>query len=180
MTHNQALIAELQMEAASTRKLLERVPTEKNEWQPHAKSMSLGRLASHVAELPGWTTMTMNTDELDFAKFDYAPNVNLTKEELLAVHDKNVSEAIATLENAKDEDFHKMWTMRNGEKVYFTLPKAVVLRTWSYNHCYHHRAQLGVYLRLLDIPIPGMYGPSADEMNTVTTDAATVEAAQSN
>ena len=163
MSYNQGLIAELKMEAASTRKMLERVPVEKNDWKPHDKSMKLGRLATHVAELPGWITTTMTTDELDFAKIDYKPVIAATNEELLAKLDENVNKAIASLENANDADFEKMWTLRNGEKVFFSMPKKVVLRTVAYSHHYHHRGQLSVYLRLLDIPIPGMYGPSADE-----------------
>jgi uncharacterized damage-inducible protein DinB len=164
MPYNSVLIAELQMEAASTRKMLERVPIDKNDWKPHPKSMKLGRLASHVAELPGWITMTMTTDELDFSKFDYTPVMPATNEELLATLDGNVNKALAILDDSSDADFDKMWTMKNGDNVYFTLPKKVVLRTWAYNHLYHHRGQLSVYLRLLNIPVPGMYGPSADEM----------------
>jgi uncharacterized damage-inducible protein DinB len=164
MSQNRALIAELQMEAANTRKTLEKVPVEKNDWKPHPKSMTLGRLASHVAEIPGWITMTLNTDELDFAKWDYKPHVAQTTEELVGILDKHVGEALAALENAKDEDFDKMWTMRNGEHVYYTLPKKVIIRSFGLSHNYHHRAQLGVYLRLLDVPVPGVYGPTADEM----------------
>ncbi len=165
MSQKQALIAELQMEAANTRKILERVPVEKNDWKPHAKSMSLGRLASHVAEIPGWVTVTLETDELDFAKSEYKPVVAASTEELLDILDKNMAKAVKTLETIPDEEFDKMWTMRNGDQVFFTLPKKVVLRTFAYSHNFHHRAQLGVYLRLLDIPVPGMYGPTADEMN---------------
>lgn len=160
---NQALIAELKMEGASTRKMLERVPADKSTWKPHDKSMAMGRLATHVAELSSWVTMTMNTAELDFATWEYKPFVPASNEELVAYHDEKIAEAIAALEKASDADFGAMWTMRRGENVFFTLPKAVVLRTWAYNHMVHHRGQLSVYLRLLDIPVPGMYGPSADE-----------------
>jgi len=151
------------MEAANTRKILEKVPVDKNDWKPHQKSMSLGRLATHVAEVPGWVTKAMTTDELDFAKTEYKAHVAATNEELVGILDKNLQEGVAALENATDEDFEKMWTLRNGEQVYFTLPKKAVLRTFAYSHDIHHRAQLGVYLRLLDIPVPGMYGPTADE-----------------
>jgi len=126
--------------------------------------MTLGRLATHVAEIPGWVMTTMNNDVLDFSKSSYKSHVAQSTQELLDILDKNVSDAVKVLENAKEEDFTKMWTMRNGEQVYFTLPKKVVLRTYAFSHAYHHRGQLGVYLRLLDIPIPGMYGPTADEM----------------
>ncbi len=159
---NQALIMELQYEAGSTRKMLEKVPMDKADWKPHEKSMTLARLTAHVAELSGWVTMTMNTSELDFATFDYKPYIPTTTEELLAFHDKSVADAVASLEKASMEDFMQMWTMRRGEQVFFTLPKMAVLRTWAYNHMVHHRGQLSVYLRLLDVPVPGMYGPSAD------------------
>ena len=163
MSHNQALIAELKAESANTRKILERVPTEKNDWKPHEKSMTLGRLSSHVAELTGWITMTLNTNGIDFSKMEYKPYIAPTNADLLAFFDKHVSEATAALENATPEDMQKPWTMQNGEHIYFTMPKAVVLRTWAFNHGYHHRGQLSHYLRQLDVPVPGMYGPSADD-----------------
>jgi uncharacterized damage-inducible protein DinB len=165
MQQNQAIIAELKMEAANTRKMLERVPTDKNHWKPHAKSMALGRLATHVAEIPEWVVRIMAHDELDFAKTQFKSHVAASAQELVSILDKVVGEAIAILEKSTDEDFNKMWTMRNGDQIYFTLPKKVVLRTFALSHNYHHRAQLGVYLRMLDIPVPGMYGPTADEMN---------------
>jgi uncharacterized damage-inducible protein DinB len=163
MSQKHALIAELQMESANTRKMLERVPTDKNDWKPHPKSMTLGRLASHVAEIAGWVSYTLDADVLDFAKFDYKPVGNATTEELLAIMDKNVAMAMASLEKSTDEDYDKMWTMRNGDHVHFTLPKKVVLRSFAYSHLVHHRGQLSLYLRLLDVPVPGMYGPTADE-----------------
>jgi uncharacterized damage-inducible protein DinB len=164
MPLNQSLIAELKQEAANTRKILERVAVDQNEWRPHDKSMKLGSLAMHVAELEGWAAMIMATDELDFAKFNYKAVMPATVDELLAKHDENVEQSIAILENCKDEDFDKPWSMRNGEMIFFTLPKKVALRTYAYNHMYHHRGQLSVYLRLLNIHVPGMYGPSADDM----------------
>ena len=162
---NEAFIAELKQEGASTRKLLERVPMDKPDWKPHEKSAKLGNLALHVAELPGWVPVSLDQDELDFATFEYKPVIPKNTEELLAVHDKNIEKALKCLENARDGKFMENWTMRMGEKVYFTMPKAAVVRSFSYNHLYHHRAQLGVYLRLLDIPLPGLYGPTADEQN---------------
>ena len=174
MTINQSLIAELQMESASTRKMLERVPTEKNAWKPHEKSMALGNLAAHVADLPGWISMTLTTDGLDLATIDYKPMIAETAEELVAHLDKQVSGAVAALENSSPEEFHKMWTLRNGEHVIFSLPKIAVLRGSALNHIVHHRGQLSVYLRMLDVPVPGMYGPSADER------MAPVETAQAN
>jgi uncharacterized damage-inducible protein DinB len=164
MGHKHALIAELEMEAASTRKILERVPTDKNDWKPHAKSMKLGNLANHVAELPGWVAFTMGSDGLDVSKMDYKPVISTSTEELLAKLDENVNKAKTALESASDEDYDKMWTLSNGDHVIFSMPKKVVVRSMSYNHLYHHRGQLSVYLRLLDVHVPGMYGPSYDEM----------------
>ena len=174
MSMNQGLIAELKMETASTKKMLERVPTDKNDWKPHTKSMKLGNLANHVAELPGWIAMTMATDELDLSTMDYKPTIPTTSAELTGKLDENVNKAVAALEAAKDEDFGKMWTLRNGAHVIFSMPKIAVIRSMAYSHHYHHRGQLSVYLRLLDIPVPGMYGPSYDEMNVAKEEVASV------
>ena len=163
MATNQAFIMEMNQEAASTRKLLERVPSEHNEWRPHPKSMTLARLATHVAEIPGWVLHTMDSDELDLGKMNFKPHVAASNEELLAIHEEKTKLALEKLASSSDEDFDKMWTLRHGDHVSFTLPKKTVLRSFAFNHQYHHRAQLSLYLRLLDIPIPGMYGPTADE-----------------
>lgn len=158
-----ALIAEMEHEAAVTRTCLERVPADKFSWKPHEKSMEFGRLASHVAEMFGWTPATLQQDELDFAKMDYKPFEPATTDDLLEYLDKNVAEAIDVLRNTTDEQFMGTWTMRNGETVYFSLPKVAVMRSFVMNHIVHHRGQLSVYLRLNDIPVPSIYGPSADE-----------------
>lgn len=158
-----ALIAEMEQEAATTRKCLERVPAEKFDWKPHDKSMTMARLASHVAEMFGWTPMTLEHSELDFSKMDYKPAEPKTTADLIEMLDKNVAEAILCLKNTPDEVFMENWTMRNGEQIYFTLPKAAVMRSFVMNHIVHHRGQLTVYLRLNDIPVPALYGPSADE-----------------
>ena len=160
---NASFIAELEQEAKATRKLLERVPLEKHDWKPHEKSMALGRLAFHVAEIYGWASSTLDQDELDFAKFDYKPKISGTTEELLAVFDDNYNKAMKSLKNAADPTFMENWTLKNGDVTYFTLPKIAVLRSFAFSHQIHHRAQLGVYLRMLDVPLPGMYGPTADE-----------------
>lgn len=165
MSINQTFIAELKHESASTRKMIERVPTEKNTWKPHEKSMVLGRLASHVAEIPGWITMIMKTDELDLAAAGMVPHVAENNEELLGIFDNNLNGAVESLSNAAPEDFEKIWTLRRGEHVIYAMPKGMFLRSIAYSHLYHHRGQLSVYLRLLDVPVPGMYGPSADEKN---------------
>ncbi len=162
-TISAAFIGELQHEAATTRTVLERVPADKFDYLPHEKSMTFSRLAVHVAEMFSWITMTMKTDELDFATAEFPPFEPTTNEELIEFFDKTIAEATATLENCSDETFMENWTMKNGEKTYFTMPKIAVLRTFCLNHIYHHRGQLSVYLRLNDIPVPSIYGPSADE-----------------
>ncbi len=165
MAIKDAFIAELKQEASSTRRILERVPTDKPDWKPHPKSMELGYLATHVAEIPGWIEATLDQDDFDFAKIDYKPTIAKSSEELLKIHDDNVAKAMKALENAPDERFSENWTLRMGDKVFFTRPKAEVIRSFSLSHWIHHRAQIGVYLRLLDIPLPGVYGPTADDSN---------------
>ena len=163
MTKGNEFLTELIEEAKSTRKILERVPMDKPDYKPHPKSMELNRLASHVAELPSWITMTIDNDGIDFATYEYKFPDPKNSQELLAIFDKAVATASEKLQQISDEDMQKIWTMRNGEIIYFQLPKQVVVRVWALNHLFHHRAQLGVYLRMLDIPVPGVYGPSADE-----------------
>jgi uncharacterized damage-inducible protein DinB len=158
-----ALVAELEQEAGVTRTCLERVPADKFDWKPHEKSMTLGRLASHIAEMFAWTPSTMEHSELDFSKMDYKPFEPKTTEELIEFLDKNVAEAVTALKNSSDERFTESWTMKNGETVYFTMPKIAVIRSFVFSHIIHHRGQLSVYLRLNDISVPSIYGPSADE-----------------
>lgn len=158
-----AFLAELDNEAKVARQCLERVPAEKFDWKPHEKSMTMGRLATHVAEMFGWTKETCKQDVLDFATADYTPFEPKTTEELLAFFDDHIVRAKAILAETSDETFMTDWTMRNGETVYFTMPKVAVMRTFVMNHIVHHRGQLTVYLRLNDIPVPSLYGPSADE-----------------
>jgi len=162
MALNKALIGELQHEAASTRKMLERVPTDKLSWKPHDRSMALGKLATHVSDLPNWTDFTINSDELDLAG-GMKQFLASSTDELLAHHDEAVSGAIKALESVSDEQLMQMWTLRMGSHVIFSMPKIQVLRSMVYSHMIHHRGQLSVYLRMLDIPVPGMYGPSADD-----------------
>lgn len=158
-----AFLAELDNEAKVTRTVLERVPADKFDWKPHEKSMTFGRLASHVAEMFGWTKETLKSDVLDFAKMDYKPFEPTTNEELLAFFDDHIAKAKAIIAETSDETFFTNWTMRNGDTEYFTMPKVAVMRSFVMNHIIHHRGQLSVYLRLNDIPVPSMYGPSADE-----------------
>lgn len=162
MTISESLLAELEREAVPTRKLLERVPLEKSDWAPHKKSTPLGRLATHIAELPGWTTMTLEHNELDFAKSGYKLRVAGSPGELIEIFEDSLSRAEKTLKNTDDSVYSEDWTLRDGESIYFTVPKIEMMRS-NFNHLFHHRGQLSVYLRLLDIPLPGVYGPTADE-----------------
>ena len=163
MSLNQSLLAELKQEGASTRKMLQAVPFNNPSWKPHDKSMSLEHLASHIAELMGWISMTIHTNELDFAKLPYKPLQHNSTEDLLKLFDEKFAAATADLSNATDENLRGPWTLRNGETIYFTMPRIGVIRSMALNHSIHHRGQLSVYLRLNDIPLPGMYGPTADE-----------------
>lgn len=158
------LLKELEYEAQTTRKMLSRVPDDKFNWQPHEKSMTIQRLATHIAELPGWVSMALTTSELDFANNPYAPVKVNNREELLAYFERSLEEGRSHLVNAKEEDLLPNWTLRNGEEIYSVSTKGEVIRM-AFCQIVHHRAQLGVFLRLLDVPIPGSYGPSADEMN---------------
>lgn len=159
-----SLTNEYTHECTSTRKLLERIPLDNPAWKPHEKSMKIHDLAVHVADIPNWVPITIEKNELDFAKGDYSPKKAATTEELLKIHDDATAAALQSIQNTTAEILVKEnWTMRNGELIYFTMPKIAVLRSWCFNHLYHHRGQLTVYLRLLGVPLPGMYGPTADE-----------------
>ncbi len=159
----QMLLPEFDQEMANTRKMLERVPDDKLDYKPHEKSMTLGRLAGHVAEMPQWTKETMNKELLEIAP-GQQPYSASSRRELLETFDKFVVEARGLIADATDEQLGKTWTLRFGGKDIFSMPRFAVLRGMVMNHMIHHRAQLGVYLRLNEIEIPGMYGPSADEM----------------
>lgn len=163
MSRIQMFLKEMDEAAITTRKMLERIPTDKFNWQPHPKSMTVKRLATHIAELPSWVTMALTTDELDFADNPYQPEDVNTTEALLAYFEKSHEDGRSHLIEKYEEVLDRNWTLRNGKQVYSVEPKADVIRM-SLNQTVHHRAQLGVYLRLMDIPIPGSYGPSADEM----------------
>lgn len=165
MKKAEILLAEVKQEAKATRALLEKVPFEKADYKPHEKSMTLKRLATHVAEINGWWKECLTMDVLDFSKGDSKPKEINSTADILALHDDLLAKAEVILNNAADEKFNEDWTMRNGEIVYFTTPKAEVVRTWCLNHLYHHRGQLTVYLRLLNVPLPSTYGPTADLNN---------------
>lgn len=158
-----ALIPELKHEYASTRKILERVPFESLNWKPHEKSMTLGKLASHVATIPHWLVDIISSEEFDFLKRNYSvPEFN-SSQEMLTEFDRLTTKAIVDLQKTSDEKLRKQWTFRRGEHIILSLPKVVAIRSMSISHLIHHRGQLSVYLRLLNVAIPGMYGPSADE-----------------
>ncbi len=175
MTIGQSMLGEFDVEMQNTRKILERVPDEKWNWKPHDKSGTVGWLAGHIATLPGWTTMTINTEELDYAPVNgpsYEPPKTQNRKELLAVFDKECAEARAARAAASDQEMLKGWKLLAGGQQIFTMPRVACIRGFVMNHLIHHRAQLGVYFRLLDIPVPGLYGPSADENLATAAGAA--------
>jgi len=165
MKLSETLLPEFDQEMANTRKVLERVPEEKLSWKPHPKSFAMGALATHVAMIPGWGTFTLEGDSFDLA----APGATTppppagSRKELLELFDSNVAKFRAALVGAEDEHLLAPWSLVKGSQTIFTMPRLAVLRSMIMNHSIHHRAQLGVYLRLNDVPVPGLYGPSADE-----------------
>jgi len=148
-------------EGATTRKMLSRIPEDKFDYKPHEKSMDMKRLTTHIADLPGWIQMTFNSDGLDFAQPYEQPQIN-SKEDLLNYFEKRYADGLSVLIPENEARLYDLWTLRNGEKIYSNNPRIAVIKM-SLSQQIHHRAQLGVYLRLLNIPIPGSYGPSADE-----------------
>lgn len=160
MSIGQTLIPEFDQEMATTRRALERVPGDKGQWKPHPKSFALAHLAQLVATMPGWLTKTIRDTEIDLAK---SAGYSVEKTEtLLAQFDQHVREARAALAAVTDADLDVMWSLKHGPRVLFTAPRGTVVRQ-HINHLVHHRGQLTVYLRLLDVPVPSIYGPTADE-----------------
>lgn len=162
MRMSEALLPEFDHESANTRKALERIPADKLNWRPHPKSFTLIALATHLANLPTWIGETLKKDGLDLAVM---PRVSEAKsrEEALERFDRNVAEARAVLGATPDEEFFKPWSLLMNGQTIFTMPRIAVLRSFVFNHAVHHRGQFTVYLRLNDVPVPGLYGPSADE-----------------
>lgn len=157
-----ALLPEFDHEMSVTRKLLERVPEDRSDWKPHAKSMSLGQLAQHVATLPMWGVVTMNEKEFDLGATP--PNAPIqTRAELLSTFDRLVSETRGALTSKTDAELLMPWTLKKDGHTIFSMPKTSVWRSFVMSHLVHHRGQLSVYLRLNDVPVPSIYGPSADE-----------------
>ena len=166
MKTSDMFLPEFDHELMTARKTLERIPEDKLGWKPHEKSMTLGRLAGHVAELAGWAVPTLTQDSLDFAppgQPPYPPTIATSRKQVLDIFDKNREESRKAISGTSNEEFMKNWTLLRGGKVIMTMPKIAVLRSFCINHVIHHRAQLGVYLRLNDIAVPSVYGPSADE-----------------
>ena len=157
------IIAEFKHEAATTRKMLERVPQDAFAWQPHEKSMTLGRLSSHIVEMYSFTGPILTQDELDFATGKYEPFAPAGVAELLEVFDKNVADLIEMLRTQTDDRMLGSWRLRSGDQVFFEMPRVAVIRSFMLSHIIHHRGQLSVYLRLQNVPLPPVYGPTADE-----------------
>jgi uncharacterized damage-inducible protein DinB len=168
MALSDAILPEFDHEMANTRKTLERVPDGKFQWQPHQKSYTVQKLASHLANIPAWTPYTLQHDSLDMAPKDgpsFTTPQGSSAKEILEWFDKNVADARASIAKTSDAEFMKPWSLLSGGKTILTMPKIAVLRGFILSHNIHHRAQLGVYFRLLDIPVPSTYGPSADEQS---------------
>ena len=160
----QGMIREIEHEGSQTKRILERIPFGNFNWKPHDKSKAIGALALHVAQTPEWTSRILEAEDFDVQTFKReVPAIN-SADDLVKLSDANIRKAVEDLQKASDEDMMKIWTLRRGEQVVFSLPRAAAIRAMSMNHLVHHRGQLTVYLRLLNIPVPGLYGPSADEM----------------
>jgi uncharacterized damage-inducible protein DinB len=163
MQISDSLLPEFDHEMATTRKTLERIPEDKLDWAPHEKSMKLGRLAGHVAELPNFGTMAIKTDSVDLASGDYQPLTATSQKQVLDAFDKAAAGARAAIAGASNEELMQPWTLLYGGKTIFAMPRVAALRAMMLSHIIHHRGQLSVYLRLNNVPVPSIYGPSADE-----------------
>jgi uncharacterized damage-inducible protein DinB len=175
MTIGQMMLGEFDQEMQNTRKVLERCPDEKWNWKPHEKSGTVGWLASHVATMVAWLPTTLSTREFDYAPVGgpaYQPPKIGNRKELLAEFDKNAAEARGTLSSVSDAEIMKNWKLLAAGKEIFSMPRVACIRGMCLNHLIHHRAQLTVYYRLLGIPVPGLYGPSADEGQPGAAEAA--------
>lgn len=168
MAQKDALIAELKSEAANTRRMLEKIPQDKFDWKTHDKSMTIGRLAAHIAEIPVWITRALQADTFDFATVPVVRNTYDCMHTLLKVFEERQAGALAALQDAEDEMLQAKFTIFRGEQVLYAMPRKVLTRNFAFNHVIHHRGQLSVYMRLLDVAVPGMYGPSADEKPLVS------------
>ena len=170
MSTIETLLKELEQEAVTTRKMLACVPNDKYDWQPHPKSMTIRRLATHIADIPSWLEIAIYDNELNFATSTHREPVINSTDELLKFQDESVAKGKAALESATEDTLTEPWTLSSGDHVISVRPKSEVIRM-AYCQIVHHRAQLGVFLRLLDVPIPGSYGPSADELELASEPA---------
>jgi len=160
MSIAETILPEFDQEMSTTRKVIERVPTEKGQFKPHPKSFSLGLLTQLISGMPGWITNAVTETSLNLA--EYKGYSYEKTDDLLRQFDKHVGEARKALASAKDSDFAVNWSLKRGDQVFFTAPRGVIVRQ-TINHLVHHRGQLTVYLRLIDVPVPSIYGPTADE-----------------
>jgi uncharacterized damage-inducible protein DinB len=166
MPYAETILPEFDQEMAGARKVLERVPEDKWDWRAHPKSNTIGWNANHLAEIPGWVEGTLTGTSWDIAPPDgprYQSPALATRQAVLDLFDQNVAAARQAIENVKDEDLGEPWSLLHAGKPLFTMPRAAVIRTFVLNHLIHHRAHLCVYLRMNDVPVPGLYGPSGDE-----------------
>jgi uncharacterized damage-inducible protein DinB len=166
MTIGQSMLPEFEMEMAGTRKVLERIADDKLDWKIHDKSNTIGWVANHLADIPGWVEMTITEDALDVEPVEgqpYQSPKETSTTAILELFDKNVAQAKSLLETVEDATLFEPWSLQKQGETLMTMPRVAVLRTWVLNHTIHHRAHLCVYLRVNDIPVPGLYGPSADD-----------------
>jgi uncharacterized damage-inducible protein DinB len=167
MSLSQSFLSELDHEAATTRKCLERIPDDKLSWKPHEKSMTMGQLATHIAEMANWAVVTAKTDEFDMnppGGQPYQSPVMKSTKEVVSFFDKNVAEAKTAISGVTDDSkWMETWTLKNAGQTAMAMPRIACMRSFVLNHIVHHRGQLSVYLRENDIPVPSIYGPSADE-----------------
>jgi uncharacterized damage-inducible protein DinB len=157
------ILAELTHEAATTRRLLDRVPERHLGWKPHEKSMTLGRLAGHIAELPGWVASIVDKDEYDIGAGGYTPPTIDRVADIMAMFDRNITTATEALKRQSDARLLANWRFKKSGKLIVELPRLAMIRSFLMNHVVHHRGQLSVYLRLQNVPLPSIYGPTADE-----------------
>jgi uncharacterized damage-inducible protein DinB len=162
MNTAQRLVADLQQEAAKNKLMLEKIPESKLSWKPHEKSMTIGRLGMHIAELPHWITRSLSSDEYDMGTAPYNPNIPQAHAQIMAEFESQLRKATDILNTASDDALAKTWKFRKGDRVIYDMPRSDVIRR-QLNHIIHHRGQLSVFLRLLDVPVPGVFGPTADE-----------------
>jgi uncharacterized damage-inducible protein DinB len=166
MTYAETILPEFDREMANTRKVLERIPDDRLDWQPHPRSHTIGWNANHVADLPNWLAVTLTEPSMDIAPVggeSYKLPTLTSRKEILDLFDRNVAAARKAIAEIKDEDVGTMWSLLRGGQPIFSMPRSAVVRGMVLNHLIHHRAHLCVYLRLNEIPVPGMYGPSGDE-----------------